>query len=159
MKHPVASVLCLVLALCLLVGCSKAEGGITCKDLTLTLPDGFMDLSSEFYAGDADLYYGCKTLIVKGLAEEKTGLIDMTLEQFTGYVIRSNNLTCTPTATEYGYIFTYEAPVGEKTYSYTTATFEGKTNFWILQCYCPTENMAEHKADIDAIFNSIAISN
>ncbi len=159
MKHPVASIVCLVLALCLLGGCGKDGVSVTCKDLTLTLPNDFMDLSSEGYAGDADLFYGCKTLIVKGLAEEKAGLVDMTLEQFTGYVITSNKLSCTPAPTEYGFVFTYEAAVGEKSYSYTTATFDGEENFWILQFYCPSENAAEHTAAIDTILKSIVTSN
>lgn len=159
MKHTVASVICLVVVLCLLGGCAKDGVSITCKDLTLTLPADFMDLSSESYAGDADLFYGRKTLILKGLAEKKAGLVEMTLEQFTGYVIASNKLSCTPAPTEYGFVFTYEAAVGEKSYSYTTATFDGEENFWILQFYCPSENAAEHEAAIDAILKSIATCN
>jgi len=155
MKHRVASIILLVVALCLLVGCGKKDSSITCLDLTLTLPADFMDLSDESYAGDADLYYGRKTLIVKGLAEKKADLVEMTLEDFTGYVLSSNALTCTPQATEYGFVFTYEAAVGEKAYTYTTATTETAEHFWILQCYCPSKNAQEHKADIEAILNSI----
>ena len=80
MKHLVASALCLVVALCLLCGCAKTGPNVICKDLSLTLPADFMDLSSENYAGDADLFYGRKTLIVKGLAEKKADLVEMTLE-------------------------------------------------------------------------------
>ena len=159
MKHLVASALCLVVALCLLCGCAKTGSNVICKDLSLTLPADFMDLSSENYAGDADLFYGRKTLIVKGLAEKKADLVEMTLEEFTGYVVSSNKLSCTPAPTEYGYVFTYDAPVGEKAYCYTTATFEGPENFWILQFYCPGDNAKEHKADIDAILKTIAVSN
>jgi len=148
--------LCALLVLCQLTGCSAGGNAVRCKDLSLTLPADFMDLSQESYAEDADLYCGRTTLIVKGLAEEKAGLVDMTLGEFTDYVISSNKLTCAPTPTDYGFVFTYEATVGETPYTYTTATTEGETNFWIIQCYCPSENAAENNADIQSILNSIS---
>ena len=148
--------LCALLVLCQLTGCSAGGNTVRCKDLSLALPADFMDLSQESYAEDADLYCGRTTLIVKGLAEEKAGLVDMTLGEFTDYVISSNKLTCAPTPTDYGFVFTYEATVGETPYTYTTATTEGETNFWIIQCYCPSENAAENQADIQSILNSIS---
>ena len=148
--------LCALVVLCQLTGCASGGTAVRCKDLSLALPADFMDLSQESYAEDADLYCGRTTLIVKGLAEEKAGLVDMSLEEFTDYVISSNKLTCAPTPTDYGFVFTYEATVGETPYTYTTATTEGETNFWIIQCYCPSENAAENQADIDSILKSIS---
>ena len=40
-------------------------------------------------------------------------------------------------------------------YTYTTATVEGKNNFWILQFYCPSADLAANQPEIDIILQSI----
>ena len=158
-----AGYLCLILAICLLVlclltGCSDnyPEGlTFTCRDLTVTLPGDFIDLSGDGIAKDADFLYGRKTLIVMGLSEKKADLKEMTLEEYTAYVIQGNQLTCTPQRSGDGFLFSYETPVEGDAYTYVIATFEGHTNFWILQFYCPTANFSENKPEIDIILEGI----
>lgn len=156
MKQRTVAVLCLLALLCLLGGCSDPVGtSIVCEDLIVTLPGDFIDLSEGSYAQDADLLYGRKTLIVMGLAEKKAVLKEMTLEEYTAYVISGNKLDCTPEASGDGYIFRYEAPVGDTTYTYVTATFEGQANFWIFQFYCPSANFTENEPEIKVILEGI----
>lgn len=157
MKRRITAVLCLLVAVCLLAGCDTYPQGttITCQDLTVTLPGDFIDLSKDGIAKDADFLYGRKTLIVMGLSEKKSDLKQMTLEEYTAYVIKGNELTCTPERSGAGYVFTYEAPAGEDTYTYVIATFEGNTNFWILQFYCPSTDYGENKAEIDIILEGL----
>ena len=158
-----AGYLCLILAVCLLVGCllvgckdNFPEGKtLTFADLQLTLPGDFIDLSGEGIDADADFLYGRKTLIVKGAAEDKSELQKMTLEEYTSLVISGNQLQCTPVAFGKGYTFTYEKPVGEVTYTYVTATFEGKDTFWLFQFYCPTADLQENQPEIDMILSGI----
>lgn len=147
---------CLLVVLFLFSGCSDPAGkAIFHKDITLILPADFLDLSGESYAKDADFLYGWNSLVFKGLSEPKSALQEMTLAQYTGYVISGNELACTPAAHGSGYLFTYEAPIGDTAYTYTTATYEGPENFWIFQFYCPTADLAENQPEIDIILEGI----
>ena len=148
---------CLLVVLCLLTGCADGypEGiKIQCKDIQLTLPGDFIDLSDEGI-GDGDFLYGRNTLIFTGFAEEKATLQEMTLDEYTGYVISGNKLTCTPTVYGDGYLFSYEATVDGAPYTYVTATGEGINNFWTFQFYCPSEDLEENKAEIDIILQGL----
>ncbi len=148
---------CLLLVVCLLAGCVDGypEGiKISCKDLTLTIPGDFIDLSGEDI-GDGEFLYGRNTLIFTGLAEDKSTLQEMTLDEYTGFVISGNKRTCTPTVFGDGYLFSYEAAVDGAPYTYTIATGEGTSNFWILEFYCPSEDLAENQPEIDMILSGL----
>ena len=157
-KSGCAGYLCLVLAACLLMGllltgCSDPVGRAeTHKDLTLILPADFIELTGD---DNADFLYGRHSLVFKGLAEAKSGLKDMTLREYTDYVISANKKTATPKASGAGYVFTYEADVDDTVYSYTVATYEAQENFWILQFYCPKDTLAENQPEIDIILEGI----
>ena len=142
-----------LLVILLLTGCSDPVGkAVVHKDLTLILPADFIVLENT---DSADFLYGRHTLVFKGLSESKSSLKAMTLQQYTDYVIAGNKLTCTPQKSGDGYLFTYEAPVGDAVYTYTVATYEGQENFWILQFYCPKEKLAENQPEIDVILEGI----
>ena len=148
---------CLLLVLCLL-GCSAANGTqVTCKDLTLTLPDSYLDLSRETYAEEADFLYGRERLIVLGIGEKKSSLKVQTLEAYTALVLKGNSLTCTPEATGNGYRFSYDAPIGDTAYTYVTATYESPEHFWVIQCYCPAEHLEAYAQEISSILDSVRI--
>ena len=159
-----AGYLCLVLAVCLLTvciltGCADQypEGQIlSFEDLQVTLPGDFINLSSENIEQESVFLYGRNTLIIKGMCEPKNSLQEMTLEQYTTAIINGNQLTCTPVPSGSGYLFTYEKTVQGTLYSYITAAFEGTSNFWILQFYCPSENLTENQPEIDIILEGIA---
>ena len=157
MKRHLLAPICLLVILCLLCGCSKYPDGqtFTYGDLRITLPGDFMDLSGEGIDPDADFLYGRNTLVVKGMAEKKAALQEMTLEAYTALVIQGNDLSCEPSASGSGYLFTYAAPVADTMYTYTTATFEGADSFWILQFYCPSANIGENQPEIDIILEGI----
>ena len=150
MKRIALLVLCLILAAGTLAGCKDnfPEGKIlTFSDMQLTLPGDFVDLSNEGIEADADFIYGRKTLVVTGAAEDKSKLQEMTLEEYTALVISGNKLSATPVACGKGYQFTYVKPIGGEEYTYVTATFEGKTNFWLFQFYGPTKDLQENQPD------------
>ena len=147
---------CLLVLVCLLSGCTDPVGmAVTHKDLTLILPGDFLDLSTESAAEGADFLYGRYTLVFKGLAESKNVLKKMTLEEYTANVISCNALTCTPVRSGDGFLFTYEANIGDTVYAYTTATYEAAENFWILQFYCPKDKLEENQPEIDIILQGI----
>ena len=159
MKKERTGRICLVLALCLLLplllaGCTSDPVGYAKqhKDLTLILPADFLELENT---DDADFLYGRHSLVFKGLSESKSSLQAMTLQEYTNYVVSCNKKDATPKACGAGYVFTYEAPVGDSVYSYTVATYETQENFWILQFYCPKDTLAENQPEIDIILEGI----
>ena len=146
---------CLLLVLCLL-GCSASrDTQVSCKELTLTLPGDYLDLSGESYAQDADFLYGRERLIVLGLGEAKTDLEIYTLDAYTALVLKGNSLACTLETVENSYRFTYDAPVGDTVYTYVTGTYEGPEHFWVVQCYCPAEDLETYQQEITAILDSV----
>lgn len=146
---------CLLLILGLL-GCSASDATtISCKDLTVTLPNVYMDLSDEAYAKDTDFLYGRERLIVLGLGEKKTDLNVFNLEAYTALVLKDNSLACTLETVENGYRFTYKAPVVDTEYVYVTGTYEGREHFWVIQCYCPAEYLDTYQQEIDTILDSV----
>ena len=149
---------CFLLILCLL-GCSAAKDTqITCKELTLTLPEIYLDLSAESYAEEADFLYGRGRLIVMGLGEAKSELKTATLDGYTALVLKAHALTCSPERTGNGYRFSYDAPVGDPVYSYVTATYESSAHFWVIQCYCPAEYLETYAQEISTILDSVRLS-
>ena len=156
-RHIIAALLAVA---CLFAGCGNSalypEGrNITCKDLALTVPGDFVDLSAEDAARDADFMFGRKTLVFMGLSEEKSALKDMTLAQYADRVISGNSLTCNPIPTGDGYLFSYEKTVSDTVFAYTVATYETDTYFWILQFYGPAANLQENQPEIDIILESL----
>ena len=156
-RHVIAVILAVVF---LFAGCGNSalypEGmNITCKDLALTVPGDFADLSAEESAKDADFMYGRKTLVFMGLSQPKAELPGMTLSQYTNRVIEDNQVPCIAVPTGGGYLFTYEKTLGDTVYIYTVATYETTENFWILQFYGPAENLQENQPEIDIILESI----
>ena len=145
---------CILVILCLLTGCSSDPEGraVTHKDLILILPADFLELAGE---GTEDFLYGRHSLVFKGLSESKAGMQDLTLAGYTDRVIQANEKTATAQASGAGYLFTYEAPVGDTVYAYTVATFEGRENFWILQFYCPKDKLEENQPEINVILEGI----
>ena len=157
MKRYMAAFLCVLLALFTLAGCAENPmlDTIAHQDMTLTLPIDFLDLSQESFAKDADFLYGRDKLAVMGLAEKKSVLKKMTLEEYTGYVISGNKLSCTPVKTQAGYQFTYETAVDGVRYTYTSATVETAEHFWIVQCYCPSGDAAGYRDMMEEILGSL----
>ena len=150
----------LLAALCLFAGCGNAdlypEGmNIACKDLALTVPGDFADLSAEDAAKDADFMFGRKTLIFMGLSQAKDQLNGMTLAQYTDRVISDNQLSCAAAPAGDGYLFSYEKSLADTVYAYTVATYETGSYFWILQFYGPAADLQENQPEIDIILESI----
>jgi hypothetical protein len=156
MKRRIA--LC-ILAVCLLAGCAATKAPedlqVSCQDIVFTLPGDFLNLSGEAYASDTEFMYGRGTLVFTGMAEQKASLIEMDLQQYTGYVISTNSVQATAEKSGDGYRFTYEKQVGDALYAYVVQTFEGPANFWIFQFYCPKENLQENLPYINVISDAL----
>ncbi len=160
MKRLALTFVSILAAVCLLAGCADGypQGKtVSFEDLQITLPGDFIDLSEEEIDKEANFLYGRKTLIFKGMAEKKADLQGLSLDTYTSLVIKGNDLSCTPVSFGGGYQFSYEAPAGGENYTYITAVFEGNTNFWLLQFYCPSANLKENQPEIDMIFSAVQL--
>ncbi len=160
MRRSFPALISLLIAVCLLGGCANGypQGQtVVREDLQITLPGDFIDLSAENIDAEANLLYGRNTLIFKAMAEKKADLQALSLDAYTALVIKGNGLSCTPEVFGGGYLFSYDAPVAGENYTYTTAVFEGNTNFWLLQFYCPSANLKENQPEIDKIFSAVQL--
>ena len=149
--------LCLTFMLCPMRSCaSPSDSRYTCKDLTLSLPGVFEDLSEEPYGQNTDFLLGQDKLIVMGLSEQKSTLKDMDLQTYTALVIQGNSLDCPAQSLNGRYRFTYEAPVEDTLYTYRAVTLETEEHFWIVQCYCPSEDFPALEKMADKILTDIS---
>lgn len=153
-------ILCVIAIVCLLGGCaSRADAVYTCKDLTLSLPGDFEDLSEEPYGQDTDFLLGQDKLIIMGLAEQKTTLKEMDLKTYTALVIQGNHLDCQAETIDGRYRFTYEAPVEDTLYTYEAITLETDKHFWVIQCYCPADHYRMLEPLIEGILANVSAEN
>ena len=153
MKRTFCVIICLLLTVSVLAGCSlTSQKEFTCNGLTITLPGYFLDLSQEDYAATATFLYGFNDVAVMGLQEEKSLLaeydLELTLEEYGQLVIDGNGLDVTLDQKDGLYTFVYEAAVEETSYSYICVVLEGEDSYWCVQAYCPTEKYEKNRADM-----------
>ncbi len=152
-KRTIAVLLLIVFCLS---ACQKGQQ-LVFDDLQLTLPETYINLSSEDYAADADFLYGNEGLILLGFAENRADLNDCTLAAYTELLILGNDLGCIPEQTNFGYRFSYEAPVEDEYYIYEVGIYASQDRFWTIQCYCLAEDHPRYTEEIARIFDSIQI--
>ncbi len=154
MKRIFAIIAGFLLILGTLTGCGRKA--FTCGDLQIDIPRDFIELSQP--DGDTeskDFLFGLDTLIVMGMADKKSVLKPMSLKEYTDLIITGNELDCSATVGRNGYRFVYRAEIGDSSYTYFSATYEGKENFWSVQCYCPSEDFAKHQPAMEALLDSV----
>ena len=156
MKKRIA--LFLVIALCL-VGCGDAPSLVshTHEDLTISIPEDFLDLSDADFAADMDFAYGLDPIGIIGLREEKAVFaaygLELDLQQYGALVIKGNNVDCTLTEKDGIPTFTYEA----NGYTYVVTIWQTEEAFWTVQAYCPAERFADSQSQMWEILQSIAV--
>ncbi len=158
MKHPAKLLLCLALCLALLTGCQKGETFV-CEDLTLQLPEGYLDLQEDTGDTDADFLLGRDQVVIKGIAEDKAPLqeaSDMTLQDYGELLLEANGLTCSLEQDGELYRFTYEASVDGVSYAYAGIVWEGDVHYWTVQIYCPAEVFTGKQQEIQQILDSVS---
>ena len=148
----------LILAVCLCLGlcaCGKANAAMiphTYEDLTISLPEDFIDLSQEDYAAGLAFLHGLDPIAVNGLREEKALFasygLDLDLQRYAKLVIIANNLSIQPEEKDGVLTFSYEAVV---------TLWETDQAFWTVQAYCPTENYPKVQDRMWQILKSVTV--
>ena len=159
--------LCVVLAFCLCLGlCACGQKDVasvshTFEDLTISLPENFIDLSGEDFATGLAFLQGLDPIAVNGLREEKAVFaqygLELDLERYAKLVIMANNLSVQPQETDGILSFTYEATTEGVSYTYVVTVWETEAAFWTVQAYCPTADYSEVHDQMWEILSSVNV--
>ena len=163
MRIPVKVLMALLLTVSLLTGCSRdARQTITCRELTISLPSTYTDLSLETYAGGLEFLYGDATTCIQATREEKEILKEyfpnIDALQYAELCLQSHAL---PGEVEIlGGIpsFTYTADSDSLSITYLCGVFETETHFWLVQAYCASEHFAENQSEMWNCITSVTIA-
>ena len=150
--------LLLVLGL-FLTGCSpeSAAPSYAFEDLSIQIPEDYINLSDEAFAADLDFVFGLDPIGVNGLREKKATFeaygLELDLEGYSKFLMMSNNVSSELVQTDGIWNFTYTADG----FTYVVTLWETQEAFWMVQAYCPTENYAKAKKDMWNILSSITV--
>ena len=154
-------VICACLGLC---ACGKEKvptAAFTYEDLTIHLPENFIDLSEEAFASGLTFLHGLDPIAINGMREEKALFasygLELDLEQYAKLVVLSNNLTIQPETKDGILMFSYEALSDGVSYTYVVTLWETQKAFWTVQSYCPTADFPDVQKEIWEIFKDIRV--
>ena len=152
--------LILLLALSLLLaGCGHevAAPSYAFQDLSIQIPEDYIDLSDEEVAQGLDFLFGKDPIALNGLREEKATFqaygVDLDLQTYGKLLMRSNSVSGELEEKDGLLYFTYTA--GELTYVVTL--WETGEAFWTVQAYCPTADYSKAENDIWEILTSVTV--
>ena len=150
--------LLIVLSLCLAAcGADAQPVSHTHEDLTIQVPQDFIDLSDEEFAAGLDFVYGLDPIAVNGIREEKATFqtygVELDLESYGKFILMANNVSSQ--LQQKGGILTFTYESGE--YTYVVTLHETEAAFWTVQAYCPTEDFPKVQKDIWTILSSVTV--
>ena len=134
--------LLLALTVFLLGACgtrSQAHG-----DLTVQLPDEFVDLSDESFASDFDFLYQGRGVAVAGIRESRQAVAaaygQLDAQQYAALSMKLHGIPGDPVRTDGIWHFSYSAVSNGQQIAYLCAVYETEESFWLVQSYCPAEH-------------------
>ena len=163
MHCKVKVLIALLLMVSLLTGCSSdALQTVTCKELTVSLPSSYIDLSQETYTVGLEFLYGDEITCIQGTREERENLQkyfpDIDAVQYAQLCMQTHSLPGELEILDTIPCFTYTAESGHVSITYLCGVFETETHFWLVQAYCESEVFEENKADMWNIIASVTIA-
>ena len=150
----------LLLALSLfLSGCGHepAAPSYAFDDLSIQIPEDYINLSDEDFAADLAFVFGKDPIALNGLREEKTLFeaygLELDLQRYADLIRMSNNVSAEVTQRDGIWTFSYESGG----FTYVVTLWETEDAFWTVQAYCPNENYGKVKDDIWEILSSVTV--
>ena len=147
----VGRIVCLFLCIVCLTACADKTVSVVCEDLTLTLPESYVNLSNKDYADEFDFLYGVGSEAVLGFRYSRSLLEqkfpDISAKKYAQMFVDQANLSCPVTETDGLVSFVYTATTAEGEITYLSAAFMTENNLWIVQFYCPASDYAQKSAD------------
>ncbi len=157
-----AGILCLILVLSLLAGCTDLTKTVTCQELSLEVPMTFLDLSGQEYAQDVNLLYGFGNVVVAAVRDDRAELEsyieDLDLEGYGELVVELNELDSGLIQKDGLWTFSYEADSDGEMFTYVATVYESDVSFWTVQGYCPTAEYEKYQDTIWDIVSSAKIN-
>lgn len=150
--------LLLALTLCL-AGCGPepAAPSYAFDDLSIRIPQDYINLSDGEFAEDLDFVFGLEPITVSGLREPKATFaaygLEPNLEQYGQALIKANQVNADLAEKDGICCFTYEAGA----YTYLVSLWETKDAFWTVQAYCPTADYSKAYGDMWEILCSVTV--
>ena len=144
-----------VVLVCALTGCSSGPAQVRyeCFELSISLPQTFVDLSGEDFS-QYDVLFSDGTVTLAGIREDKSLLPkDLSLEDFGQLVIHAHELDCQLQQNDGLTYFNYEA--GAPAFTYTVGVWETEDAFWSVQTYCKSEDYAAVRKDMWQLLQSV----
>ena len=150
--------LVLVLSL-LLAGCGheSAAPSYAFQDLSIQIPEDYINLSDEEVAQGLDFLFGKDPLAVNGLREEKATFeaygLEMDLQKYGNLLMYANNVRSDLEEKDGVLYFTYTSA----DLTYVVSLWETDAAYWTVQVYCPTADYNKVKGDIWEILSSVTV--
>ena len=156
--------LCLLLVVCLCVGCDNTvtTRTVTCDSLSMSIPKHFQDWVLLGYYSDVNFAYGYMERLVVG---EK-----IPFSEFDGWVPSAkeyakefaygNNLS-TPVEERDGLITIYYEVLDTETnilWGWLASFYTSSDSVWIVQCSCPADVFSEKELDFRNYLHSVTFN-
>lgn len=142
-----------------LTACGANPKNFTCRDLTITLTDDFIEKEMTGF----DAYYNSERVLFSAVEETEEEL------QYAGYEIANLKGYCLEILNQNGvsvdalsqrgdyYYFTHTAVKNGAKYTYVHCMFEGHNSYWICEFVCKTKDYKDLEDQILKWADSITI--
>ena len=150
--------LLLILCLCL-TGCGSKTAMVShsFEDLTIHLPEDYIDLSGEEFAQDLNFVFGKDPIAVNGHREKKATFaaygLELDLQTYGDLLMKSNQVVGQLSEKDGIWQFSY-ASGG---FTYVVTVWETENAFWTVQAYCMTQEYNRVQDDIWNILSSVTV--
>ena len=150
--------LLVVLSLCLAAcGTDVATVSHTYEDLTIEIPETYIDLSDEDFAEGLDFVFGLDPIAVNGLREPKATFeaygLEMDIERYGSLLLKANNVSGRMEQKDGIWTASYES--GD--FTYVVTLWETEEAYWTVQAYCPTEDFSASQKAMWQILSSVTV--
>ena len=149
MKRFAGCLALILLAAVLFAGCSGGSKTFTCGELSITLPAQTKDLSKQDYAADYDFLYSLPEGAMLGFKQPRAPLEekfpDLTVGKYAELFLEAIELPGTVKEQDGLVTFSYSAAAEGKNVTYLCGVIMSEENFWIIQCYCSSENYEKNQ--------------
>ena len=155
----------ILLAACLLTGCSSKKAGqptkahtVTMDTLSLTVPEAFTAVNPD--SGEQQFMFTQGNMFLYGYKENKQTLITylkcdiITLDSYVESFTANNNFETIPQLIGNYWLVEYTDTIDGVAYTFMCAIYESENDFWRVYSCCPTETYQQNQAYLKNIITS-----
>lgn len=154
MKRVISAILCLLMASSLLCACGKdvGEKTYTYKNISMTVPGDFEDVTEEYSDDILDFVVGKGVNLVLGVK-----LNDFTTEDYIESIASGLNLSVEPEERN-GYVYLqYTYTANGLDYVYDVGLYEDKGDLWVIQVSALEKHYSKKQDMMLDILDSVTV--